>query len=160
LARGDASRDDLARGYARARDRDDAIRAGLVPLAPDERPLPLRLSAALAALLCLGNLALVVSGAHVDGKRPVLAALVFAALMAAAAVGIWKGRYGAVLGFEALLACLLLWAALSLLVASNLAAALLCLAVFAVAGPLFWLEIRVMARMQATRRAAEDERVY
>jgi hypothetical protein len=72
--------------------------------------------------------------------------------MAVAAAGLWQRRYGAVLGFEALLACLLLWAALSLLVASNVAAALLCVAVFAIAGPLFWFLIRVMARIQAGRR--------
>jgi hypothetical protein len=73
--------------------------------------------------------------------------------MAAAAAGLWQQNYWAVLGFEALLGCLLLWTALSLLVASNLAAALLCVAVFVVAGPLFWLLIRVMARIQAGRHA-------
>ena len=48
--------------------------------------------------------------------------LIFAALMAAAAVGMWQCRYWAVLGFEALLGIAIIFAALSLLVASNLAA--------------------------------------
>jgi len=80
-----------------------------------------------------------------------------AGVLALLARGMFAGRYWAVLGFEALLGCLLLWTTLSLLVASNLAAAVLCLAVFAVAGPLFWFLIRVflirvMARIQAGRQ--------
>jgi hypothetical protein len=150
----------MRRGYARARERDDAIRASLTPLAPGERPLPLRLAALLAALLCAGNLVLVASGAQIGGSRPIVPALVFAALMAAATAGLWQRRYWAVLGFEVLLGCLLMWSALSLLVASNLAAALLCVAVFVVAGPLFWFLIRVMARIQAGRRTAPPGDVY
>jgi hypothetical protein len=150
----------MRRGYARARERDAALRASLTPLAPGERPLPLRLAALLAVLLCLGNLALVGTGAEIGGSRPIVPALLFAALMAAAAAGLWQRRYGAVLGFEILLGCLLMWSALSLLVASNLAAALLCVAVFAVAGPLFWFLIRVMGRIQAGRRAAPPGDVY
>ena len=137
---------------SRGQERDDAVRAGLRPLAPDERPLALRLAALLAALLALGNVALVVAGAEIGGRRPVLAGLLFAAIMAAAAIGLWRKRYWAVLGFEVLLGCLLVWTALSLLVASNLAAALLCVAVMLVAGPLFWLLIRVMARLQVPPR--------
>ena len=45
--------------------------------------------------------------------------LIFAALMAAAAVGMWQCRYWAVLGFEALLGIAILFSALSLLVAAN-----------------------------------------
>ena len=53
--------------------------------------------------------------------------LIFAGLMLAAAVGMWRCRYWAVLGFEALLGIALLWSSLSLLVAANLTAVLLCL---------------------------------
>jgi hypothetical protein len=152
--------DAMRRGYARARERNDALRASLRPLGPGERPLALRLAALLAAVLCVANLVLVATGAEIGGHRQVVAGLLFAAIMGAAAAGLWQRRYWAALGFEALLGCLLLWSALSLLVASNLAAALLCLAVFAVAGPLFWFLIRVMARIQAGRRTAPPGDVY
>ena len=48
--------------------------------------------------------------------------LLFAAIMLVAAWGIWTQRYWAVLGFQSLLAITLVVAALSLMVASNVAA--------------------------------------
>ena len=45
---------------------------------------------------------------------------------------------------------------MSLLVATNLTAVALCLGVVAVAGPLFWFLIRVMARLQAPARGPHD----
>ena len=47
---------ELERGYARSRARDEAIRAELQPLGPDERPLGIKLGVALALLLAVGNL--------------------------------------------------------------------------------------------------------
>jgi hypothetical protein len=145
-------RGDLERGYARSRERNEALRAGLEPLAPDERPPALVVSAALAGLIAVANLAALAAGATVDGRRPVVPALVLAALMAAFAVGLWQRRYLAVLAWQALLGVTLVYAALSLMLASNLAAVILCLALIAVAGPLFWLLVRVMARLQAPPR--------
>jgi hypothetical protein len=145
-------RGDLERGYSRSRERNEAIRAQLEPLAPDERPLALALSAGVAALIAVGNVVAIAAGATVDGRRPVAAALVVAVLMAAFAVGLWQKRYLAVLAWEALLAVTLLYASLSIFLASNLAAVLVCLAMIAVAAPLFWLLIRIMARLQAPPR--------
>jgi hypothetical protein len=133
-------------------DRSEAIRASLTPLAPGERPPALRLSALLAALIAAGNLIALAAGATVDGRRPVVAALVLSALMAGFAVGLWRKRYLAVLAWEALLAVTLVYATLSLMLASNLAAVLLCVALIAVAAPLFWLLVRIMARLQAPPR--------
>jgi hypothetical protein len=73
-------------------------------------------------------------------------------VMAAAAIGMWTVRYWAVLGFQVLLGVSLVIALLGLLRASNLAAVLVCLAVIALTGPLFWLLIRSMARIQMPRR--------
>jgi hypothetical protein len=64
----------------------------------------------------------------------------------------WTVRYWAVLGFEALLGFQIAVAALSLLVASNWWAALLCVAVIGLAGWLFWKLIRAMARIQMPDR--------
>jgi hypothetical protein len=136
---------------ARGEERNEALRAQLRPFAPGERPLALKLSAALAALIAVANLVALAAGATVNGSRPVVGAIVLIALMAAFAVGLWRRRYLAVLAWEALLAVTLVYASLSLMLASNLAAVLVCVGLIAVAGPLFWMLIRIMARIQAPR---------
>jgi hypothetical protein len=145
------ARGDMERGYARSRERNEAIRAQLVPFAPGERPLALALSALLAALIAVGNLVAVAAGVEVNGQRPVVAGLGLALLMGAAALGLWRKRYLVVLAWEALLAVSLVWASLSLMLASNLTAVIVCVAVLAIAGPLFWMLVRVMARLQVPR---------
>ena len=147
----------MARGYARGRVKDEEARARLKPLAPGERPRSVTVAAILAALLGLANLGLLIGGYEVQGERqPAAGVLVFAALMAAAAVGMWQCRYWAVLGFEALLGIAILFSALSLLVAANVAAVLLCVAIIAVASPLFWFLIRAMARIQLPARRPHE----
>jgi hypothetical protein len=149
----------MERGYSRSRERDERIRAGLAPLAPEERPLALKLSVLLALLIALSNLIALAAGVQVEGKSPVAGGLLFALIMVMAAVGMWQKRYWAVLGFEALLGVSIVYAALSLMVAANGVAALLCAAVIAIASPLFWFLIRIMARIQMperpTRKPAE-----
>jgi hypothetical protein len=61
-----------------------------------------------------------------------------------------------VLGFEALLGITVAIAALSLLVASNLAAVALCVVIIGLGGWLFWKLVRVMARLQAPERRPRD----
>jgi anti-sigma factor RsiW len=147
----------MLRGYARGRARDEAARAALEPLAPGERPLAVTLAAILAAVLGLANVALLISGYEVEGSgQSAAGALIFAGLMAAAAIGMWQCRYWAVLGFEALLGIAIIFAALSLLVASNVVAVLLCLAIVAICGPLFWFLIRAMARIQLPSRRPRE----
>jgi hypothetical protein len=149
----------MARGYARSRERDEAARAALVPLAPGERPRAVTVAALLAGVIALANLGLIAAGWEVDGERPVLGGLIFSGVMAVAAIGMWKLRYWAVLGFQVLLGVSLVFALLGLLRASNLAAVLTGLAVVAIAGPLFWLLIRAMARIQMPRRETPGQDV-
>jgi hypothetical protein len=146
-----------ARGYARGRAGDEAARAALQPLAPGERPRAVTIAAILAAALAVANLALLAAGYEVDGSgQSVAGALIFAALMGAAAIGMWQCRYWAVLGFEALLGVAIVFSALSLMLASNLTAVALCLAIIAVATPLFWFLIRAMARIQLPSRRPQE----
>jgi hypothetical protein len=142
----------MERGYSRARERNEAVRAALVPLAPGERPLVLRISALLAALIAAANLAALLAGVEVDGRRPVAASLVLVLLMAGIAIGLWQKRYLVVLLWQALLAVALLYASLSVMLASNATAVIVCVAVMAIAGPLFWFQVRIMARIQAPPR--------
>ena len=139
--------------YARQRARDDAARARLKPLAPGERPLAIRIAAALAALLAAANVVLLVVGWEVDGQRPgTMGTLAFSALMATAAYFIWQRRYWAVLGFQALLGVTVLFAFLALLTAANARAVVLCVAIIAVCSSLFWFLVKAMARLQAPPR--------
>ncbi|HET8756767.1 MAG TPA: hypothetical protein VFM58_12180, partial [Solirubrobacteraceae bacterium] len=140
----------MARGYARAREKDDAAREALVPLAPGERPWPIVVSAILAALFATGNVVLVLVGW--DGDSSVAGPLVFAAVMLLAAVGMWRLKYWAVLGWEVLLGVTFIGALLSLLRASNAWGAILAVIVMALSGPLFYLLIRQMARIQMPAR--------
>jgi len=99
------------------------------------------------------NLVLFLAGWDVRGQDPSLGgALVVCAVFALAGVGMWRTRYWAVIGFEVLLGVLIVSAALSLMLASNLSGALLSVAVIVVAGPLFWFLIRAMARIQMPER--------
>jgi len=140
----------LPKGPSRSELKDEAIRAGLVPLAPDEHPLALRVAIGVALFIALSNVVLVVAGYELkeDGSGTAAGAYIFAAVMLAAAWGMFKHRYWAVLGFQTVLAITVIIAGLSLLVASNLAAVALCLGVLLLGGLLFWKLVRVLSRMK------------
>jgi hypothetical protein len=129
----------------RGAERDAETRAQLTPLAPGERPLGLKFGAALALLIAVANL--VGAAAGVGDASPVVG-LGFAAVMLALAAGMWTRNYLAVLAFQALLAVGIIYAALSLLLASSVFGLLLGIAVIAICSPIFWLLVRVMARLQ------------
>lgn len=145
----------MERGYARGRRRDEAIRAGLVPLAPGERTTSMVVAAVVAVALAIG----VVAGAlSTDDLRErggtVPAGLFIAAVLLFVAWGIWNTRYWAVLAFDAFMWFHVIAASLALVVAETWTAAGLCVAVVALAGTMGWKLIRVMARIQAHDRAA------
>jgi hypothetical protein len=133
-------------------ERNAELRAQLAPLGDGERPGAVTAGAIVAAALALLVLVGYLAGARVGGRGTLAGALSIAVILGVAAWGMWKVRYWAVLGFEALLAFQVLIAALSLLVASNVWAALLCLVVIGLGGWLFWKLIRAMARIQMPER--------
>jgi hypothetical protein len=65
-----------------------------------------------------------------------------------AAAGMWKAKYWAVLGFQALLTLQLIIAFLALLVVEDLWRAAVFVAIIGLGGWLFWKLIRAMARLQ------------
>jgi hypothetical protein len=142
------ARDDVERGYERSRERNDAVRAQLEPLAAGERPLALTVSAAIALLIAAVNVGAVLGGVQVQGNRPVVGGILLAAVMAGIAIGLWQRRYLVLLLWQALLAVALVSASLGLMLASNLEAVILSLSVMGIAGTLFWKLVRVMARVQ------------
>jgi hypothetical protein len=139
---------DSARG-----DRTEQARAALEPLGEDERSTPLLVAIALSALLSLGVLVGALTVHNLSSHGGSLGGGVFlAAVLALLAQGMYRRRYWAVLGFEALLAFQVIVTSLALVVASTLAAAGGCLLAIVLGGWLFWKLIRVMGRMQAGER--------
>jgi hypothetical protein len=138
----------MSRGYARARERDEAARASLEPLEPGERPGAVTVAAVVAVVLGLLLIAQVV----LDDDAQVGGLLVFAVVLFVAAAGMWKAKYWAVLGFEFFLGLTLVFAAVSLMFAGNLLAVVYAVVILAGAGVLFWKLVRAMARIQMPKR--------
>ncbi len=82
-----------------------------------------------------------------------------ALVLAALAVGMYRRRYWAVLGFEALLAFQILVTSLALVIATTILAAALCLLSIGLGGWLFWKLVRVMGRIQAGERRYRPNRL-
>jgi hypothetical protein len=138
---------------SRTEQKNAEARAALVPLVPGERPAAVTVGAIVAAALGLVNLGLYVAGFEIDGERPqVVGVLAFSALMLAAAWGMWRARYWAVLGMQALLGLLIVILSLVLVTAEDLWGVLLILAIIIPAGTLFWFMVKAMARIQMPTR--------
>jgi len=152
--------DAMKRGYARGEARNEAVRQSLEPLEPGERPGVVTVAAIVALVLALSNIALWLAGVEVSGREPNAGSVVLqAAVLLAAAAGMWKAKYWAVLGFEALLGLSIMLASLALLVASDVAEAVFCLAIIVLGGWLFWKLVRAMARLQMPERRARSSDV-
>ncbi|HZU59562.1 MAG TPA: hypothetical protein VE983_01260 [Solirubrobacteraceae bacterium] len=149
-ATGAASRSDTRR-RVRAEERDAALRAGLAPIAPGERPWPITVGALLAALNGLVQLILFLAGVKfkLGGARPAaFSVILFAVLMFVCAAGMWRMRYWAVLGFQALLGIVILTFALLLIRASTVTGAAISIVVVVAGGFLFFKMVRVLSRIQ------------
>jgi hypothetical protein len=72
--------------------------------------------------------------------------------MGIAAWGMWRSKYWAVLGMQAILGILIVLFSLFLFEASNVQSALICVAVIAPAGALFYFLVKAMARIQMPER--------
>ena len=119
-----------ARRLRAKRAKNAEVRATLTPLAPGERPLPLLIAIGVALVLATVNLV----GTLIGDDVPLVGTVIFCVVMGMAAYGLWNQRAWAVLGFLALLGIILVFATLSLLVASNLAAVAFCVVIIAGAG--------------------------
>lgn len=139
---------------------NDAARAELRPLAPGERPLALKLSAALAATIAISNFVLLATGWQLEGvEQPTLVqSLALPLFMAVLAVGIWLKSYWALLAWQGVLGITILFAFLLLMRASNLQGVLLCVGLLGVSTPLFFFLVKAMARIQMPTQADEAVR--
>jgi hypothetical protein len=135
----------------RGEERDAAVRAGLKPLAPGERPRSIAIGAVLAALsgglqlaLFLFGVKLQVAGTHAAAGSTI----VFGVMMMICAIGMWRMRYWAVLGFMAILGITVMYFALALIKASSILGLAIGLAGMGLGGYLFYKLVRALSRIQ------------
>jgi len=159
-----ARRDAMA---ARTEAKNEAARAELEPLAEGDRPLVVTIGAVISALIAISSVVGYLAGVEVtrigsdgieqgEGEAPLLSVVAVVALMGTMAIGMWKARYWAVLGFQALLVIVLVAGSLGLLQATTWAEAAGTTALIVGAGALFWFMIKAMARIQMPQRRAAE----
>jgi len=159
-----AKREQLA---ARTEAKNEAARAELEPLAEGERPTVVTIGAVLSGLIAISSVVGYLAGVEVtrigsDGieqgqhAAPVISVIAAAGLMGTMAYGMWRARYWAVLGFQALLVIVLIAASLGLLQATSVLQAVGTTALIVVSGALFYFMIKAMARIQMPQRPGAE----
>jgi hypothetical protein len=140
----------------RSEAKNEAVRAALVPLEEGERPTVVTVAAIVAFALAAGNVIAWAAGLKVHGSRPLFATVAFQALlMGSLAWGMWRARYWAVLGMQAILAILIVILAVLLLKASTALTVVIIVGLIVGAGALFWKLVHAMARMQMPEHPEE-----
>jgi hypothetical protein len=166
-ANGDGSEDFATRMATRAEARNEAARAELEPLAEDDRPTVVTVGAIIAVAIAVASVIGYAAGVEVttigsDGieqgedEAPIASVLAVVALMGVTAWGMWRARYWAVLGFQALLVIALVGAALALVQTTDWLQAVWLTLLIAGAGAMFYLMIKAMARIQMPQRVPRD----
>jgi hypothetical protein len=148
----------MARGYARAEQRNREARDALEPLAEGERPTVVTIGAVISGLIALSIIAGYLAGVEVDGEQPRLPqVLAPAVIMGVMAWGMWRARYWAVLGFQVILVFLIFSAVFGLAVqAATVAQFAATLGLLAVAGGFFYFMVKAMARIQMPTRLPRE----
>jgi hypothetical protein len=131
--------------------KSDIAREQLEPLEEGQRPLAVTIGSVIALGLGVSTVVLFAAGVGGSNTRSP-ATLVYAGLMLVMGYGMWRARYWAVLGFQALLALLILVWSLFLVRAESFLAALVAITVIAIAGSLFWFMVKALARIQMPER--------
>jgi hypothetical protein len=140
----------------RSEERNLAARAKLEPLERGERPTAVTVGAIVsvvfAGIFTASAVIAALGSVEVSGDEPSPGGIaVFAAALWVMSWGMWRTRYWAVLGFQALLLIVLVLAALGLVVVSTIPELLASLVLLAGSGALFYFMIRAMARIQMPR---------
>jgi hypothetical protein len=145
--------DQMRRGYARGRARDEEIRASLEPLAPGERPRIVTIAAIVAFVFAISNAIAGLTGNDITSSSgdPSVTTAVTTALLLVAGWGMLAGQYWAVLGFEMILGIQIVFFSLYLIGVETIWEAIIPLVAIGLLGWLFWKLVRPMARLQMPR---------
>lgn len=143
----------------RAEERNAEARSRLEPLAEGERPKVLTVGAVISGLIALvftaSAVVAAIGGVEVRGSEPTpLPLAAFSVVLWMMALGMWRARYWAVLGFQMLLVLLMLSTAAGLVGAQRLSLlqGIGSIALLAGLGALFYFMIKAMARIQMPER--------
>ncbi len=143
----------------RSERRNRVAREQLEPLEPTERPTVVTVSAVVAMVIAVGNPLAYLLLPSLGVDRPPAINIVWPTiLMGMAAYGLWRARYWAVLGFDVLLVFLMLACVNLLIIASNVAVAIVAALLIVGAGTLFFFMVKAMARIQMPERRAPGAR--
>jgi hypothetical protein len=148
---------------ARTEARNQAARDALEPLDEGERPTVVTIGAVVSTLIAVSAIAGYAAGVEVtqvgsDGieqgedQAPLLSIVAVVGLMGTMAYGMWRAKYWAVLGFQALLVIVLIAASLGLIQATDWPQAVGTTLLIAGAGALFYFMVKAMARIQMPER--------
>jgi hypothetical protein len=151
---------------ARTEARNQAARDALEPLDEGERPTVVTIGALVSALIAVSAIVGYAAGVEVtqvgsDGieqgedQAPLLSIVAVVGLMGTMAYGMWKAKYWAVLGFQALLVIVLIAASLGLIQATDWPQAVGTTLLIAGAGALFYFMVKAMARIQMPERTRD-----
>ena len=143
------------RGIPRSEVRNERARDELEPLEKGERPTVVTIGARISLAIALSILIAYAAGVKVDvehsnvDERP-NAFQVFppAILFLVMAWGMWGARYWAVLGFQAIMAIIMIGAFLTLIAATTIFEAVSAAAILIGTGTLFWFTVKALARIQ------------
>jgi len=147
----------------RSEERNREAREELEPLEPDERPLVVTIGAVISGLIAVSTIVGYLAGIEVtrvgsdgieqgEGEAPLASVVAVVVLMAAMSYGMWRARYWAVLGFQALLVLVIVAGSLGLVRASSALQAIATTALVAAAGVMFYFMVKAMARIQMPER--------
>lgn len=139
---------------SRSERKNQAAREALVPLAVGERPRVVTIGALVSTLLFVAAIAgwLLWDSLRDDTRPALVAVLLFAAVVGTMAYGMWRVRYWAVLGFQAVLLFSILGSALGIVRATTVLDAAGNLIVLVGAGALFYFMVKALARIQMPER--------
>jgi hypothetical protein len=147
----------MAERQSRSEQRNAEAREKLEPLEEGERPLAVTIGGVVTLVLGLTNIVLYIAGVKVGGEKPQVSGIAGPTLiMFVASYGMFRRKYWAVLGVEALLGIIIVFFALLAMRAENVKSAAIALAVIVPSGVLFWFLIKAMARIQMPQRPGAE----
>ncbi|MCK9248228.1 MAG: hypothetical protein M0P31_04530 [Solirubrobacteraceae bacterium] len=155
-------RNAMARGYARAEEKNQAIRESLQPYGPGERPRVVIYAVIWLALLVANFIYGAITVETDTGERDNVVGRIqnigLMLLTLLSAWGTWRMKYWALLGTQTLIAISVIVLTLFALTTSVVWLIPLSLAFAGASGWLFYRLVRVMARIQVAERDERDAR--
>jgi len=140
-----------------AEEKNAAVRAQIEPLAPGERPRVLKVAAVYCALLPTANLTALALNSGSLGTQAKVLSVIFAVILYAMAIGMWRAVYGALISFQGFLVLSMILGAFRLIFATGWLELVALILILGISGWLFWKLIRVMGRIQAATRISAGE---